>query len=76
MISEAFEYHIYKYHVANEDVRNKIHCAIDNHYDHLSVVKMHKPRRYGNISSASGMDKTILQGTVREEDRERVGKTI
>ena len=45
----------YKDHVTNEEVRNRI----------LTMVKKRKLRWYGHISRASGMAKTILQGTVK-----------
>ena len=55
----------YKDHVTNEDVRNKIRDAISKHDDLFSTVKKHELRRYDHIPRASGMTKTILQGTVK-----------
>ena len=54
----------YKDHVTNEEVRNRIQNAIGMH-DDLTMVKKRKLRWYGHISRASGMAKTILQGTVK-----------
>ena len=55
----------YKYHITNEEVRNRIQNAIGVHDDLLTVVKKRKLRWYGHISRSSGMAKTILQGTVK-----------
>ena len=55
----------YKDHVTNEEVRNRIQNATGVHDDLLTMVKKRKLRRYGHISRASGMAKTILQGTVK-----------
>ena len=55
----------YKDHVTNEEVRNRIQNAIGVHDDLLTMVKKRKLRWYGHISRASGMAKTILQGTVK-----------
>ena len=56
---------IYKDHVTNEEVRNRIQNAIGVHDDLLTVVKKRKLRWYGHISRSSGTAKTILQGTVK-----------
>ena len=55
----------YKDHVTNEEVRNRIQNAIGVHDDLLTMVKKRKLRWYGHISRASGIAKTILQGTVK-----------
>ena len=55
----------YKDHMTNEEVRNRIQNAIGVHDDLLTMVKKRKLRWYGHISRASGMAKTILQGTVK-----------
>ena len=55
----------YKDHLTNEEVRNRIQNAIGVHDDLLTMVKKRKLRWYGHISRASGMAKTILQGTVK-----------
>ena len=52
----------YKDHVTNEEVRSKIQQAIGPHENLLTIVKR---RRYGHVSSSSGLAKTILQGTVK-----------
>ena len=57
----------YKDHVTNEEVRAKIQQALGPHEDLLTIVK----RRSGH---ASGLAKSILQGTVkggRRQDRQR-----
>ena len=43
----------YKDNVTNEEVRNKIHDAIGNHDDLLTIVKKRNVRWYGHISRAS-----------------------
>ena len=70
----------YKDHVTNEEVRAKIQQAIGPHED-LTIVKKRKLQWYGNVSRSSGLNKTILQGTVKvgrgedKADRGRGGKT-
>ena len=39
--------------------------AIGPHKDLLTVVKRRKLQWYGHVSRSSGLDKTILQGTVK-----------
>ena len=62
----------------NEHIHNKIQDVIGKHDDSLNIVMKRNLRWYGHISRASGMVKTILQGTAKEqegmEDRERRGK--
>ena len=53
----------YKYHVTNEEVRNRIQNAIGANDNLLPMVKKRKRRWYGHISRSSGMAKTVLQGT-------------
>ena len=69
----------YKNHVTNEKVRAKIQRAIGPHEDLLIIVKRRKLQRYCQVSRSSGLAKTILQGTVKEEedkaDRGRGGET-
>ena len=68
----------YKDHVTNEEVRAKIQQAIGPNVD-LTIVKRHKLQWYGHVSRSSGLAETILQGTVKGEekkaDRGRRGKT-
>ena len=59
----------YKDHVTNEEVRAKIQQAIRPHED-LMIVKRRKLQWYGHVSRSSGLDKTILQGTVKGERRQ------
>ena len=64
----------YKDHVTNEEVRVKIQQAIGPHEDLLTIVKRRKLQWYGHVSRSSGLDKTILQGTVkggRRQGRQR-----
>ena len=51
----------------NEEIRNKIKDAIWNHKDLLINVRKRKLLLYGHtcISRASGMARTIMQGTVK-----------
>ena len=66
----------YKDHVTNEEVRRKIQEAIGEYDELLTLVKKRKLRWFGHVSRSSGLAKTILQGTVKEADRRRGGKTI
>ena len=69
----------YKDHVTNEEVRRKIHIAIGEYDELLTLVRKWKLRWFGHVSRSSGLAKTILQGTVKgkkEADRRRDGKTI
>ena len=68
----------YKDHVTNEEVRAKIQQAIGPHEDLLMIVKRRKLQWYGHVSRSSGLDRTILQGTVKgggSQGRRRGGKT-
>ena len=63
----------YKDHVTNKEVRAKIQQAIGPHED-LTIVKRRKLQCYGHVSRSSGLDETILQGTVkggRRQGRQR-----
>ena len=63
----------YKDHVTNEEVRAKIQQTIELHED-LTTVRRRKLQWYNHISRASGLTKTILQGTVkggRKQGRQR-----
>ena len=70
----------YKDHVTNEEVHRKIQAAIGEYDKLLTLVKKPKLRWFGHVSRASGLAKTILQGTVKgkekEADRRRSWKTI
>ena len=57
----------YKDHVTNEEVRAKLQQAIGPHED-LTIVKRRKLKWYGHVSRSSGLAKSILQGTVTEEE--------
>ena len=64
----------YKDHVTNEKVRDKIQQAIGPHEDLLTIVKRRKLQWYGDVSRSSGLAKTILQGTVKGEDKADKGR--
>ena len=55
----------YKDHATNEEVRTKIQQPIEPHEDLLTIVKRGILQWYGHVSRSSGLDKTILQGTVK-----------
>ena len=61
----------YKDHVTNEDVRAKIQQASGPHEEFLTIVKRRKLQWYGHVSHSIGLDKTILQGTVKGGRRQR-----
>ena len=67
----------YKDHVTNEQVCAKIQQAIGPHEYPMSIVKRRKLKWYGLVSRSSGLVRTILQSTVKEDkaDRKREGKT-
>ena len=71
---------LYKDHVTNEEIRRKIQAAIGEYDELLTLVKKQKQRSFGHVSRSSDLAKTILQGTVKENekeaDRRRGGKTI
>ena len=59
----------YKGHVTNEKGRAKIHQAIGQHEDLLTIAKRRKLQWYRHVSRSSGLAKTILQGTMKGERR-------
>ena len=62
-----------KDHVTNE-IRAKIQQAIGPHEDLLTTVKRRKLQRYCHVTRSSGLEKNILQGTVkggRRQGRQR-----
>ena len=64
----------YKDHFTNEEIRAKVQQAIGPHEDLLTIVKRCKLKRYGRVFRLSGLDETILQGTVkgvRRQGRQR-----
>ena len=60
----------YKDHVTNEEVCAKIQQAIGPQEDLLTIVKKRKLHWYGHVSCSSDLAKTILQGTVKEGERQ------
>ena len=59
----------YKDHITNEEVRSRIRKAIGPYEELLSTVKRCKTKWYGHVARASGLAKTVLQGTVRRGRR-------
>ena len=59
----------YKEHVTNEEVRRKISQNVKHYEDLLTTVKKRKLKWYGHVTRASGLKKTILQGTVQGKRR-------
>ena len=59
----------YQDHITNEEVRSRIRKAIGPYEELLSTVKRCKMKWYGHVTRASGLAKTVLQGTVRGERR-------
>ena len=55
----------YKDHVTNEEVRRKIQAAIGDYNELLTLAKKRKLRWFGQVSSSSGLAKTILRTTVK-----------
>ena len=53
----------------NEEVRRKIQAAIGDYDELLTLVKKRKLSWFGHVSRASGLVKTILQGTVKGKRR-------
>ena len=51
--------------VTNEEVHRKIHAAIGEYEEILSMVKKRNLRWFCHVSMFSGLGKTILQGTVK-----------
>ena len=55
----------YKNHVTSEEARRKIQAAIGEYNELLTLVKKQKLRWFGYVSMSSGLERTILQGTVK-----------
>ena len=55
----------YKNHVTSEEARRKIQAAIGEYNELLTLVKKQKLRWFGHVSMSSGLERTILQGTVK-----------
>ena len=64
----------YKDHITNEEVRSRIRKAIGPYEELFSTVKRRKMKWYGHVTRASGLAKTVLQGTVRGGRRGRQRK--
>ena len=60
----------YKDHVTNEKVCANIKQAIRPHEDLLKIIKRRKLQWYDHVFRASGLAKTILQGTAKGGRRE------
>ena len=52
-------------HITNEEVKRRIRLEICQYEELLSTVKKRKLKWYGHVTRASGLSKTIMQGTVR-----------
>ena len=69
----------YKNHITNEEVRNRIKQASGPYEDLLSTIKRRKLIWFWHVITRGGLAKTVLQETVRgeerEEDKRRDGKT-
>ena len=57
----------YRDHVTSKQVRRKIHAAIGEYDELLTLFKKLKLRWFGHVSRSSGLAKTILQGTAKGE---------
>ena len=70
----------FKNHATNKEAHRKIQAAIAKYDELLTLVKKRKLRWFGHVSRSSDLAKTILQGTVKEKEKEagrrRGGKTI
>ena len=64
----------YKDYVTNEEVRAKIQKIIGPQEDLLTIVKRRKLQWYGRVSRSSGLAKTILQGTVNGEKKDKADR--
>ena len=54
--------------------RAEIQQAIGPHEDLMTIVKRRKLKWYGHVSRSSGLDKTILQDTVKGGRRQGIQK--
>ena len=61
----------YEDQATNEEVYAMIQQAIGPHEDLLTTIKRHRLQWYGHVSHSSGLAKTILQGTVKGDRRQR-----
>ena len=52
-------------HITNEEVKRRIRLESGQYEELLSTVKKRKLKWYGHVTRASGLSKTIMQGTVR-----------
>ena len=55
----------YRDHISNEEVRNTTRQAVGLHEDLLTTIKRRKLKWYGHVTKATGLAKTIMQGTVQ-----------
>ena len=60
----------YRDHITNEEVKARIGNAIGPYEDLLTTVKRRKLKWFGHVARSSGLAKTILQGTFKEEDED------
>ena len=64
----------YKDHVTSKEVHAKIQQAIGPHKNLLTIVKRRELQRSGHVSRSSGLAKTILQGTVNGEKKDKADR--
>ena len=62
---------LYKDHVTNKEVCRNIQAAMGEYDELLTLIKKQKLRWFCHVSKSSGLAKTILQGTVKEQRRGR-----
>ena len=62
---------LYKDHITNKEVQRKIQAGIAEYDDLLTLVKKRKLKWFGQVSRSSGLAKTVIQGTVNGNKRER-----
>jgi hypothetical protein len=61
---------LYRDHITNKEVRNRIQRATGPYDDLLTIVKRRKLKWYGHVTRSTGLGKTILQGhCTRKEER-------
>ena len=65
----CFQRLLYRDHVTNEEVGNRLRQATGPFENLLTTVKKRKLRWYGHKTRSTGLAKMILQGTVQERRR-------
>ena len=57
--------------MTNKQVRRKIQTAIGEYEELLTLVKKRKLRLFGHVSMSTDLAKTIIQGTVKGQKRQK-----